>query len=267
MWSGSTGLLEYQADQQTAKVSNFEDNFGIELLIRAAAEPQARALIRKEQPPGCRDLYVWPKRRIFEPSTCPSGHDDNNMWVIDKFEESCFHTTPSCFFLSSFTHHAHLARDVSLVFQITSTGKQPGITSRPQVTFAMPSRHLPFHMSRSLLLEVASIWHPRKCKRCSSQRPLSPVSQLTPKVCLSLCAFTLGETLREFSKLAGCCGTSQGCVRLRLTSRDIYFRQSLASQRHIDPYKSSHLSTQTLPLPLNSYSPRQGRLLINNLLQ
>jgi len=139
MWSGSTGLLEYQADQQTAKVSNFEDNFGIELLIRAAAEPRARALIRKEQPPGCRDLYVWPKRRIFEPSTCPSGHDDNNMWVIDKFEESCFHTTPSCFFLSSFTHHAHLARDVSLVFQITSPGKQPGITSRPQVTFAKPS--------------------------------------------------------------------------------------------------------------------------------
>jgi len=123
------------------------------------------------------------------------------MWVIVKFEESWLYKLP--YFLSSLsTHLCTSPRGLCFLTFIPgilkSTGKQLRIHKQAasQWQSSMPSYSYGPVMWQPV--SVVSFWHPRKCKWWSSQRPLSPVRWLTAKVCLSLCAFTLGETLREF---------------------------------------------------------------------
>jgi len=123
------------------------------------------------------------------------------MWVIVKFEESWLIKFP--YFLPSLsTHLCTSPRGLCFLTFIPGTLKSTGKQLRNHEQAASQwQSSMPSYSYGPVMWQpasVASLRHPRKCKWCSSQRPLSPVRCLTPKVCLSLCAFALGETLREF---------------------------------------------------------------------
>lgn len=123
------------------------------------------------------------------------------MWVIVKFEESWFYKL-SYFLPSLSTHPCTSPRGLCfLTFipdNLKSNGKQLRIHKQAASQWQSWKPSYSYGPVMWQPASVASLRHPRKCKWCSSQRPLSPVRCLTPKVCLSLCAFALGETLREF---------------------------------------------------------------------
>ena len=89
------------------------------------------------------------------------------------------------------------------------------------------------------------------------------------KVCLSLRAFALGETLREFELWAKLVlvrhfwGSNESACQTSLS--DISSWQSTASQRHHNTPISPVISD--LATPINSYSPQARSPLINNLLK
>jgi len=183
------------------------------------------------------------------------------MWVIVKFEESWFYKL-SYFLSSSSTHPYTSPRGLCfLTFipdNLKSNGKQLQI--HKQAASQWQSSCHPIHMARSC--DNLLLWQAYDIQGSASgvlvRDLFRPSDALTAKVCLSLCAFALGETLREFWR-SGHVPRRHLAIHDRISFPLCFsvksIRESLTQAKPI-----SHFISQTLPLIVNSYSPRQGRI-------